>query len=250
MSNYIIQDTTLADIANAIRSKTGSTGLMTPLEMPNEIESIGTGGGGLPPDTPWVRPSNYPDLDSLVLDNTANEIYFTVDKTLDTSVTQLIFSNYQSALGKERISIGHIENRIFVEDVYSSTGRFTLADIEEDVFLVKIQTNAGSGPARVTSMLGETVSEGFKVSFNAGLCSTLELVALISISLGIMNLLPIPVLDGGLILFALIAILVRKEVPPKIQYKIQIIGSIFIVFIFLIGTTGDVKYFINKMNVR
>ena len=95
-------------------------------------------------------------------------------------------------------------------------------------------------------VLGETVSEGFKVSFNAGLCSTLELVALISISLGIMNLLPIPVLDGGLILFALIAILVRKEVPPKIQYKIQIIGIIFIVFVFLIGTTGDVKYFINK----
>lgn len=128
------------------------------------------------------------------------------------------------------------------------TGKMTARTVKSLGILFKgiDVTNAVSGPARVTSMLGETVSEGFKVSFNAGLCSTLELVALISISLGIMNLLPIPILDGGLILFALIAILVRKEVPPKIQYKIQIIGIIFIVFVFLIGTTGDVNYFINK----
>jgi hypothetical protein len=46
MSNYIIQGQTLTDIADAIRDKTGSNGLITPEDMPTAIESIETGGGG------------------------------------------------------------------------------------------------------------------------------------------------------------------------------------------------------------
>lgn len=46
MSIYSIQGTTLTDIADAIRSKTGKTASMTPIEMPDEIESISGGGEG------------------------------------------------------------------------------------------------------------------------------------------------------------------------------------------------------------
>ena len=65
-------------------------------------------------------------------------------------------------------------------------------------------TKAVSGPARITTMLGETVKEGFTSSFHNGVISTLQFLALISISLFFTNLLPVPILDGGLILFALI----------------------------------------------
>lgn len=51
MSNLLIQSDTLSDIADAIRSKTGNADLMTPLEMPDEISSIIT--GGLPTMTGW-----------------------------------------------------------------------------------------------------------------------------------------------------------------------------------------------------
>ena len=64
-------------------------------------------------------------------------------------------------------------------------------------------TNAVSGPVRITSILGTTVKQGFAAGFKEGVVSTLEFLALISISLFLTNLLPIPVLDGGLILFAL-----------------------------------------------
>ena len=43
-----------------------------------------------------------------------------------------------------------------------------------------------------------------------------------------MNLLPVPVLDGGLILIAFIEAISRKKVPPKVQYNIQFIGFAFI----------------------
>ena len=106
--------------------------------------------------------------------------------------------------------------------------------------------NAVSGPARVTDMLGSTIKEGFAEGAKIGIISTLSLLAIISISLFIMNLLPIPVLDGGLILIALIEFISRHKIKPKIQYYIQAAGIAFIIFIFLVGLTGDISYFTSK----
>ncbi|MCR4742661.1 MAG: RIP metalloprotease RseP [Treponema sp.] len=106
--------------------------------------------------------------------------------------------------------------------------------------------NTVSGPVRVTNLLGATIEESFKADFRNGLVSILSLMGLISLSLGIMNLLPIPILDGGLILLALIEAITRKKIKPKIQYYIQFIGLAFILFLFIIGCVGDISYFIHK----
>ena len=106
--------------------------------------------------------------------------------------------------------------------------------------------NAVSGPARVTDMLGSTIKEGFSEGAKIGIISTLSLLAIISVSLFIMNLLPIPVLDGGLILIALIELIAGKKIKPKIQYYIQMVGIAFIILIFLVGLTGDITYFTAK----
>ena len=106
--------------------------------------------------------------------------------------------------------------------------------------------NAVSGPARVTEMLGLTVKEGFSEGLRVGLVSLFSLLSVISISLFIMNLLPIPVLDGGLILIAFIEIIIRRKINPRIQYYVQFIGLAFIIFIFIIGLKGDISYFFNR----
>lgn len=106
--------------------------------------------------------------------------------------------------------------------------------------------NAVSGPLRVTDLLGSTVTESFAGSFKIGVINSLQLLAIISISLFIMNLLPIPVLDGGIILFAIIECITRKKIKPKIQYYIQFIGVAFIIVIFCVGLFGDISYLINK----
>ena len=108
-------------------------------------------------------------------------------------------------------------------------------------------TNAVSGPARISSMLGESAKEGFSAGMKTGWIVLLQFMALISVSLFIMNLLPIPILDGGLILFALIQAVTRRQIPPRIQYKIQVAGVAVILLLFLIGVGGDIKYFINKI---
>lgn len=103
--------------------------------------------------------------------------------------------------------------------------------------------NAVSGPARVVSLMGDVVNESFKTSFREGLVNILNFIAFISISLCFMNLLPVPILDGGLILFALIELVTCRKLSPKVLYYIQFIGLAFIAFLFILGLTGDIKYF-------
>ena len=110
--------------------------------------------------------------------------------------------------------------------------------------------NAVGGPARITDMLGTTAQEGFSEGFKIGFISLSNLMAVISISLFIMNLLPIPVLDGGLILIAIIETISRRKVPPKIQYYIQFIGFAFIGILFIIGLIGDINYFISGAKLK
>ncbi|MBO4547148.1 MAG: site-2 protease family protein [Treponema sp.] len=110
-------------------------------------------------------------------------------------------------------------------------------------------TNAVSGPARISSMLGESAKEGFSEGLKTGWVVVLQFMSLISVSLFIMNLLPIPILDGGLILFALIQAVTKKQIPPRIQYKIQVAGFAIIMLLFVIGIGGDIKYFVNKAAV-
>ena len=106
--------------------------------------------------------------------------------------------------------------------------------------------SAVSGPARITDILGSTIEQGFSNGAKIGFISILDLMSLISISLFIMNLLPIPILDGGLILVALIEAITKRKISPKIQYYIQFIGVAFIIFMLILAITSDFSYFFKR----
>lgn len=106
--------------------------------------------------------------------------------------------------------------------------------------------NAISGPARITELLGSAVKESFGESFKIGITNMFSLMGIISVSLFIMNLLPVPVLDGGIILFAFIEFIIRRKINPKIQWYFQFVGIAFIAILFIIGLKGDIKFFFSK----
>ncbi len=105
---------------------------------------------------------------------------------------------------------------------------------------------AVSGPVRITHMLGDVAAQGFKAGFLIGLSDILNFVSIISISLFIMNLLPIPILDGGLILFAFIEFIFRRQIHPKVLYYVQFIGIAFIGVVFIFALWGDIGYFLGR----
>jgi regulator of sigma E protease len=103
-------------------------------------------------------------------------------------------------------------------------------------------TKAVSGPVRITVMLGDTMRTGFAENLNTGITGTLNLLALISVSLFLMNLLPIPILDGGLIFFALLEWIFRRPVKPRILAVVQYIGIGVIALIFAVAVFSDIGY--------
>ena len=105
--------------------------------------------------------------------------------------------------------------------------------------------NSISGPASIVDIMGSAAKDGFSVNLRTGFANILNLMAFISISLFIMNLLPIPILDGGLILFAFFEIILRKKIHPKVMYYVQFVGIAFIMLFFILGVMGDISYFKN-----
>jgi regulator of sigma E protease len=60
-----------------------------------------------------------------------------------------------------------------------------------------------------------------------------------------MNLLPIPVLDGGVILLSVAEMIKRAPLKPKVLYYVQFIGIAFIMLIFIVAVFGDIKYLLD-----
>ena len=65
-------------------------------------------------------------------------------------------------------------------------------------------------------------------------------MALITINLGIFNLLPLPALDGGRILFILFELITRKPVPQKYEGWVHTIGLILLLGLMLLITAKDI----------
>jgi len=107
-------------------------------------------------------------------------------------------------------------------------------------------TSAVSGPVRITYMIGETAAQGFGQGIKTGFRSLAEFIALISIALCVMNLLPLPIIDGGMIVLFLIEMIRRKPAHPKFISIFQACGMGIIFLLIILAVFGDILYFIRQ----
>jgi regulator of sigma E protease len=103
-------------------------------------------------------------------------------------------------------------------------------------------TQAVSGPVRITYMVGDAAAEGFGQSIGAGISSMANFLALISIALCIMNLLPLPILDGGMILLFIIEGITRRPLHPRFVHAFQTVGVVLIFGLMIFAVFGDILY--------
>lgn len=89
-----------------------------------------------------------------------------------------------------------------------------------------------SGPVRIAQFAGD--------SANAGFVEFISFLGLISISLGVLNLLPIPVLDGGHLLFYVAEAILRRPLSEATQAAAQRIGIVVLVGIMLLAFYNDI----------
>ncbi|HDQ39470.1 MAG TPA: RIP metalloprotease RseP [Desulfonatronum sp.] len=91
------------------------------------------------------------------------------------------------------------------------------------------------GPILIAQLVSEQAS--------MGLASLLALTALISINLGLLNLLPVPVLDGGHILFYTLETIMGKPLSPRLQAIAYKIGIAFLVTLMTFAVFNDIHRF-------
>jgi regulator of sigma E protease len=107
-------------------------------------------------------------------------------------------------------------------------------------------TKAVSGPVRITLMTGDIATEGFSESIGAGISSMANFLALISIALCVMNLLPLPVLDGGSIVLYLIEAIKRKPLHPRTISAFQTVGVVLIFGLLIFAVFGDILFLVQR----
>lgn len=88
-----------------------------------------------------------------------------------------------------------------------------------------------SGPITIAKIAGQTAASGLE--------TYLGFIALISISLAVLNLLPVPMLDGGHLLYYAVEALIGRPIPERIQYLGLQVGLVFLVGIMLLAFYND-----------
>jgi regulator of sigma E protease len=96
-------------------------------------------------------------------------------------------------------------------------------------------------PSQIAGPIGIYKLAG--VAVNLGLVHILQLTAILSINLAIINVLPIPALDGGRILFILGEKITRRKLPAELENTIHLVGFAAIIGILILVTISDVRNF-------
>jgi regulator of sigma E protease len=107
-------------------------------------------------------------------------------------------------------------------------------------------TKAVSGPVRITYMMGDLAAQGFGQSIGTGIRYFIDFIALISIALCVMNMLPLPILDGGMIVLFLVEIIRKKPAHPKAISIFQACGTVIIFTLMAFALFGDILYFVRR----
>ena len=101
--------------------------------------------------------------------------------------------------------------RVTVKSVVKlATGQLTLNDL--------------SGPVGIVKQVGDTYNQAATYGFTVLLSTMLSIAVLISANLGVMNLLPLPALDGGRLCFLIVEAVRRKPVSKNVEAAVHTVG--------------------------
>ena len=120
---------------------------------------------------------------------------------------------------------------------FNATGNFIVSLIEsiKMLFTGEVGVSDLTGPVGISEIVTKAV----------GVVNYVYILAVISVSLGITNLLPIPALDGGKILLLIIEAIRKKPLKQETEIQIQLIGFSILIVLSLIVTYNDILRVVN-----
>lgn len=183
------------------------------------------------------------DIKGLIKDNPGKELSFLINRNGEEIYKPILIG---SALNQKEILQGSLgvsfgSQRGFISSVNKATYETYNLSIKTLQFIGKMLTgNMGadnlSGPIGIAQMAGDTAK--------AGIIPFLYLMALLSISLGVLNLLPLPVLDGGQLVLLGVEAVRGKPLPEKVENYVFTIGAILVGMLMIFAVFNDISRYL------
>lgn len=115
----------------------------------------------------------------------------------------------------------------------------TLLSLEK-LITGRVSATALTGPVGIVSMIGETVEEVRPYGLLDVFLNLINIAILLSANLGVMNLLPLPALDGGRLVFILVEAVSGKAVPPEKEGMVHLAGFFMLMALMIFVVFNDV----------
>ena len=179
--------------------------------------------------------NHFAEVSDVLISSTNSNVNFVVQRNGE---TKNFFINTEiSEAGTPILGISAAYKRSIFEAFTKSVRDTYNLSVKTLLFIGKMITgNMGaenlSGPVGIAKMSGE--------AFNAGFLPFLYLMAILSISLGVLNLLPIPVLDGGQLTMLAIEAIRGEPLPARIENFAYTLGALMVGFLLVFAVTNDI----------
>ncbi len=159
-----------------------------------------------------------------------NGVHFAFKTDLETGKNVLV---YDFKVLKEDITFSNFFPYAFKNALYY--GRIVLMSLG-DIIQGKYGINDLQGPVGIVTTIGDIAEKsGFNISF------LLDMATLITINIGIFNLLPVPALDGGRLVFLVIEAIRKKSLKAETEGMIHFVGFALLMLLMIFVTFNDIK---------
>ncbi|MBE3024278.1 RIP metalloprotease RseP [Janthinobacterium sp. GW458P] len=150
-------------------------------------------------------------------------------------------------VGKIQAKLGQVPDMIVVASgPFSAVGKAAVKVWDTSAMSLKMLGKMITGQVSLKNVTGPiTIADYAGQTARIGLVSYLSFIAFISISLGVMNLLPIPVLDGGHLLYYSLEVLTGRPVPERVGEVAQRLGIGLLLTLMVLAVFNDVLRLIN-----
>lgn len=106
----------------------------------------------------------------------------------------------------------------------------------------KVSVNDLSGPVGIVKTIGDTYEQSVSTDgYYYAFLNLLNIAIFLSANLGVMNLLPLPALDGGRLVFMIVEVIRRKPVDPDKEGMIHLVGIILLMLLMVLVMFNDIK---------
>lgn len=109
------------------------------------------------------------------------------------------------------------------------------------LFSGKASLNDMSGPVGIVNMIGDTYENSITYGIKTAAISLLNFAILLSANLGVMNLLPIPALDGGRLVFIIVEMIRRKKISPDKEGMVHFAGLVVLMAFMIFVMANDIR---------